>query len=77
MSMKYFRKDDMPVMFDPETHRVCMLLGDRWIEVEDESLRDAIRFHTTEISRSEAMTLAARRLCSLNAGNCPIPQALP
>jgi len=54
-----------------------MLLGDRWIEVEDESLRDAIRFHTTEISRSEAMTLAARRLCSLNAGNCPIPHALP
>jgi hypothetical protein len=77
MSMKYFRKDDVPVMFDPETQKVCMLLGDRWIEVEDEPLRDAIRFHANEISRTEAMTLVSRRLCSLNAGDSPMPQALP
>jgi len=41
------------------------------------SLRDAIRFHATEISRTEAMTLVSRRLCSLNAGDSPTPQALP
>ena len=72
MSMKYFCKDDVPVVFDPDTFKIYMFIGDRWIEVGDEKLRDMIRFHAREISRSEALTLAYRRLCSLNSsGNFP------
>jgi hypothetical protein len=81
MTVKYFSKDDVPVMFDPETFKICMFLGDRWIEVTDEILRDAIRFHSREISEAEALAMATRRLCSLHSvggrapGGCGVESA--
>jgi hypothetical protein len=67
MTVKYFSKDDVPVMFDLETFKICMFLGDRWIEVRDEKLRDTIRFRSREISEIEALAMATRLLCSLHS----------
>ena len=61
--MKYFNTHDVPFMFDPDVHKIFMLIGDEWVEIIDGDIKNKVRFKSTEITKREAMTLV-RRNCS-------------
>jgi hypothetical protein len=62
--MKYFNTLDVPFMFDPDFHRIFMLIGDEWVEIMDGSIKNKLRFYSTEITEREAMTLVQRNCTS-------------
>jgi hypothetical protein len=55
VSVKFFQKDHADCMFDPDTFKVYLHAAGRWVESEDLTLREEIRFRSVEISRNEAL----------------------
>lgn len=66
MTEKFFKRDDVPFMVDPDAYSIFMFIGDSWVQINSPEVRTAIRLKGMEISRSEAMALA------LGHGNRPL-----
>jgi hypothetical protein len=42
-------------MFDPDTFKIYLHDGDRWVESDDLKLREDIRLSSVELSREQAL----------------------
>jgi hypothetical protein len=61
MSAKYFRYENLLVMFDPGTYKIFAYAGDNWVETDDPELRHRIRFSSVEMTRDQAANWVAQR----------------
>ena len=52
-SVAFFRNNHAIYMFDPETFKVYVCEGGRWLESDDPGLREDIRFRSIELSQAE------------------------
>ncbi len=55
VSVKFFRNDHALCMFDPDTFKIYLCDGGRWVESDDLNLREEIRLRSIELSRNEAL----------------------
>jgi hypothetical protein len=58
MSAKYFHNDHSLYMFDPETFQIHLYQHGCWVESDDSTLREDIRFHSVELSRDQVLQLS-------------------
>jgi hypothetical protein len=58
MSEKFFKYEDTLVVCDIKTFKLYMLIGDTFLEISDDSLRNKIRFYSQEISPETAFKLS-------------------
>ena len=58
MSTKFFRNDHTLCMFDPETFQIHLYQHGSWVESDDPTLREDIRFRSVEVSRDKALLLS-------------------
>jgi hypothetical protein len=61
MSIKYFHNPRALFMFDPETYKTYVYETGEWVESNDLGCLDEIRFHTVELSISEALGMLSSR----------------
>jgi hypothetical protein len=57
VSKKYFKCEGTVIIFDSNSFKLYMSIGDELLEILDDNLRDKIRFHAQEISPDEAISL--------------------
>jgi hypothetical protein len=58
MSVKYFRNGHTLYMFDPDTFQIHLYQDGRWVQADDSTLREDIRFRSVELSNRQALQLS-------------------
>jgi hypothetical protein len=61
MRFRFFRKEHITCMFDPETFKIYLRQGEYWVETQDQGLRERIRLGAVELTRKEALGRSAPR----------------